>query len=785
MKTTLPSRVPLRRFALSGVLLLVPLAPGFGAELTDGPQFARQVVAVLDRLGCNSGACHGSFRGQNGFRLSLFGSEPAIDYEFIANDAFGRRINRNDPEQSLLLLKPTLQTSHRGGLKLTRGSAEYQLLREWIAAGARYNSATEAPVARIEVTPAEVVLVPHSGKANIRVTAFYGDGVQADVTALSRFETLNDEVALVDRDGQITCQEAGDAPILVRYAGQVAVVQVLVPRAGSPAVADLYTSTGFIDDEINGKLRKLNLAPSALCSDVKFLRRVSLDLIGTLPTPVEIRAFVADTQPYKRARKIDELLERPEYAAFWATRFSDWTGNDTRYLANPYRPRQSKQWHDWFRDKLTRNVPYSALATGVVAATSHEGQKPEEWQAWAKAEDQRLKGKDWNFEYGKRKTLDLLYIKARNLDPDNLALQISYCFLGVKIECAQCHKHPMDRWTQADFGSFASTFAYVGVSKEFGHQALPLEAATNNGMVGINEVFALEAPRKQYTDPRNGQALQPKALGGPALPAGKDQDPRAALAAWMTAPANPYFARAMVNRLWAHYFGRGLVEPPDALAAANPASHPVLLDELARRFAASGYDLKALHRLLLNTHAYQRSRQANEANRGDHRNFSHALVRRLGAEQVIDAVAQATGVPPQFDAKDAPPGTRAIEIAPSRLTGSDAYALTIFGRPQRQQNCDCERSSQPGLPQTLYLFNDSDLLSKIRKPGGRLEKLLAESADNQRLVEELYLWTLSRWPSDTERGEAFKYLGTGENRRELAEDLFWALLNHREFLVNY
>jgi hypothetical protein len=304
-------------------------------------------------------------------------------------------------------------------------------------------------------------------------------------------------------------------------------------------------------------------------------------------------------------------------------------------------------------------------------------------------------------------------------------------------------------------------------------------------MVGINEVFALETPRKQYLDPRNGQQLRPKALGGPALPAGKDKDPRAALAAWMTAPDNPYFSRAMVNRLWAHYFGRGLVEPPDALAAANPASHPVLLDELARRFASGGYDLKALHRLLLNTDAYQRSRQANETNRSDRRNFSHALVRRLGAEQVIDAVGQATGVPPQFDAKDAPPGTRAIEIAPSRLTGSDAYALTIFGRPQRQQNCDCERSSQPGLPQTLYLFNDSDLLSKIRKPGGRLEKLLAESADNQRLIEELYLWTLSRWPSAAERTEAIKYLGTGDNRRELAEDLFWALLNHREFLVNY
>jgi len=343
----------------------------------------------------------------------------------------------------------------------------------------------------------------------------------------------------------------------------------------------------------------------------------------------------------------------------------------------------------------------------------------------------------------------------------------------------------MDRWTQADFGSWASTFAYVGVSKEFKHEALPLDAALLNGQQGINEVFVLETPRKVYSDPRNQQELRPKALGGPELPVGKDHDPRVALATWLTAPENPFFARAMVNRLWAHYFGRGLVDPPDGLAAANPASHPALLDELARRFAASNYDLKALHRLILNAHAYQRSRQTNETNRGDRRNFAHASIRRLGAEQVVDAIAQATGVPPQFDPKDAPPGTRAIAVAPSRLLGAEAYALAIFGRPQRQQNCDCERSSQPGLPQTLYLFNDDELFKKIRKPDARLDKLLADCADNSRLVEEMYLWVLARWPAEKERAEAQKYLGQGNDRRQQAEDLFWALLNHREFLVNY
>ncbi len=757
---------------------------GWAAE---PPQFGRHVAAVLDRLGCNSGSCHGSFRGQNGFRLSLFAAEPAFDYEAIAHDALGRRLNLADPERSLLLLKPTLGVPHQGGLRLTKDGPEYRLLRDWIAAGAHFDPAKEPPVQRITVTPAENVLAAGSGRTALRVTAIYEDGATADVAALSRFETLNDEVALVDRDGSVTAAGPGDTPIVVRYAGQVEAVQVLVPRpsANGDVPRAASTSAGFIDDEINDKLRKLNIVPSPLCSDSEFLRRVSLDLIGTLPTPAEVRAFLADDRPYKRARKIDELLARPEYAAFWATKFSDWTGNDTRYLANPYRPKQSKQWHDWFRDKLARNVPYCEIAAGVLTATSTEGRPVEEWKEWAKAEDARLKSGDWNFEYGKRRTLDLIYIKARNLEPDNLALQMSYAFLGVKLECAQCHKHPMDRWTQADFGSFASTFTYVGVSKEFKHEALPLDAATSNGMQGINEVFHLDTPRKHYTDPRNGAELHPKALGGPDLPADKEHDPRVGFATWVTAPENPYFARAMVNRLWAHYFGRGIVDPPDGLAAANPPSHPVLLDELARRFAASNYDLKGLHRIILNAHAYQRSWRPNDSNRGDRRNFSHAAVRRLGAEQVIDAIAHATGVPPQFDAKEAPPGTRAIEVAPSRLLGPEAYPLAIFGRPQRQQNCDCERSAQPGLPQTLYLFNDDELLKKVRKPEARLEKLLDELSDDNRLVEELYLWALARLPNERERGEALKYLGKNANRRQQAEDLFWALLNYREFLVNY
>jgi hypothetical protein len=751
------------------------------------PRFSRHVMAVFDRLGCNSGSCHGSFRGQNGFRLSLFAGEPAMDYHHVVQDALGRRINPVDPEQSLLLLKATNQVPHIGGRRMTRESPEYRILRDWIAAGARFDFSGDGPVTKLELTPAETVLEAETGQAILRVHATYEDGTRADVTRLARYETLNDEVARVSSEGVVRAGRPGDTPILVRYVGQVESVHVLVPRTGpvprGPGLGK-HDSAGFIDDEINARLKKLRIVPSPRCSDTEFLRRVHLDLIGTLPTPDEIRRFAADNRPYARARKIDELLNRPEYAAFWATRFSDWTGNDTRYLANPYRPKQSKQWHDWFRDKLTRNIPYSEIAVGVLTATSTEGKPHEEWQEWAKAEDARLKGTEWKYEYAQRKTLDILYIKARNLDPDNLALQLSYAFLGVKLECAQCHKHPMDRWTQADFGSWASTFAYVGVAKEFTREALPLEAATVNGMQGINEVFVLDAPRKIYTDPRNGIELKPKAPGGPELPAGNGKDPRVALTHWLTDPDNPYFARAMVNRLWAHYFGRGLVDPPDGLAAANPASHPPLLDELARRFAAGNYDLKALHRLILNTEAYQRSSSPNETNKDDRRNFSHALPRRLGAEQIVDAIAQATGVPPQFDLKDAPPGTRAIEVAPSRLLGAEAYALSIFGRPQRQQNCDCERSAQPALPQTLYLFNDTELLNKINKPGARLEKLLGDFGDNGRLVEEIYLWTLARFPRDSERSEAVRYL-EGGNRREHAEDLFWALLNHREFLVNY
>jgi len=394
----------LAALALLFLMLNCPAASAAGRE-EPAPQFARHIVAILDRLGCNSGSCHGSFRGQNGFRLSLFGSEPALDYEFIARDALGRRLNLADPDQSLLLLKPSLGLAHRGGLRLPRGGPEYQVLRAWIAAGARFDP-QEPSVRRIQVAPAEMILAPGSGRP-LRVTATYADGSTLDVTSLSRFETLNDEVALIDRAGTATAAAPGDTPILVRYAGQVEAVQVLVPRAGRasgpPGSGNEYSSAGFIDDEINNKLRKLNVLPSPLCSDVEFLRRVSLDLTGTLPLPAEIRAFVADARPYKRERKIDELLNRPEYAAFWATKFSDWTGNDTRYLANPYRPKQSKQWHDWFRDKLARNVSYSEIATGVLTATSTEGRSLEEWKTWATAEDARLRGTGWDFEYGKRR----------------------------------------------------------------------------------------------------------------------------------------------------------------------------------------------------------------------------------------------------------------------------------------------------------------------------------------------------------------------------------------------
>jgi hypothetical protein len=524
---------------------------------------------------------------------------------------------------------------------------------------------------------------------------------------------------------------------------------------------------------VAAKLRKVGIHPSALSDDEQFLRRVSIDLIGTLPTPDEVREFVSDAHLDKRARLIDRLLERPEYSIYWASIFSDLTGNVGG--PNPS-TKLTYCWHDWLRTKLEQNVPYDELIGGIVTATSREGRPLEEYLAENKEVSEKLEGRA-NFDdgtYAKRKTLDLFWLLRGGGTPTELANRTATNFLGVQIQCAECHKHPFDRWTQADFEGFTSFFRVVSRRNLDGTPASGGRADYHRWAlyVGVSD-----------RERNNVTRHPPKILAGPVI--GYEEggsDPRVALWEWMRAPDNPYFARNLVNRLWHHYFSVGIVEPPDDMNAANPPSNPELLDWLARDFIEHGFDLKRAHRTILASRTYQLSHIPNDTNRHDRRNFSHALVKRMPAEVALDAIADVTGTKLDFNAYAAPPDTRAIGLAAPFNYGRAEYFMQTFGRPPRRQPCVCERSGEPGLAQALFLINDEEVHRRITDTRGRLPQLLGEIEDDRKLIEELYLTALSRVPREDEMEKVTTYVSGAESREAAMQDLLWTLLNVREFL---
>ncbi len=752
------------------------------------PDFSRQVQPLLGKMGCSNRACHGSFQGQAGFRLSLFGSDPKFDHDALLKD----RIDVKEPDDSLTLLKATRQVSHKGGKRFEMDSWQYRLLREWIAAGAPYNPGKEAVLERLEVLPSQIVLPRRGEKVSLRIVGHYSNHTREDVTALTQFSTNDDVIAGVTDVGLVTAGSYGDTAIVAACGGMVSTAHVLVPLPGAESRTLAFAPNNKIDELVTAKWQRLGLRPSELASESEFLRRLSLDLIGTLPTADEVRQFLADTDPHKRSKKIDELLARPEYALFWATKFSDLTGNDDRFTPVP-RPKTAWLWYDWLKDKLQKNVPYDELVAGIVTATTREGRSPEETvQEYKKVSDAFDAGFDHG-TYAERKTNDIFWKKAGTRG-DQVALQISYAFLGIRLECAQCHKHPFDRWTQNDFKSYTAFFTPVrlGIPSDMPRNLVPEAKGAQN--FPYNEVYIQLAPgqangKGARPNQNNANALRgpkPRALGGSEYPLEAGKDPRVALMDWMRAPDNPFFAKAIVNRIWAHYFGAGIVDPPDDLNAANPPSNPALLDWLAQDFIEHQFDLKHLHRTIANARAYQLTWRTNETNALDRRNFSHALLRRLSAEVVVDAINQAAGAQEKYPRNIAPDGTRAIGLAPTRLNNSGvAYALAIFGRPLRTQTCDCERSSDAGLPQAMYLINDTEVNGKIGAANGRLAKLLQQIPDDRQLVEDLYLGALSRYPTEDEMKKSLDYVGRADNRKAGFEDVLWSLINVREFVFNH
>jgi hypothetical protein len=772
----------------------VPPAPIRWAANGPGgtPDYIRNVQPLLGKMGCSNRACHGSFQGQGGFRLSLFGSDPKLDVDNLLKDPKGARVDVKDPEASLALLKPTLQMPHKGGKRFEVGSWQFRLLKEWIAAGAKLEPAKEPLLERLEVIPNQMVLPKEGGKASLKILAHYSDHAVEDVTALTQFSSNDAVIAPVSEDGLVTAGTFGDTAIVATFGGSVSTAHVLVPQTGAQGRTIHFAAHNKIDELVAAKWQKLGIQPAELSDDAEFFRRVSLDLIGTLPTPEELRGFLADKSPDKRAKQIETLLQRPEYALFWATRYSDLTGNDDRFLPQP-RQKIVWLWYDWLKDKFQRNTPYDELVAGIVTATTRENRPVEEVvQEHKKITEAMASGFDPG-TYAQRRTNDIFWKKSGNRG-DQVALQIAYAFLGIRLECAQCHKHPFDRWTQEDFKSYTAFFTpvRVGVPKDVPKDAVA--TGNNRQNYPYTEVFvqiqgsdaggAKGKQNKNRVDPSKGP--KPRTLGGSEYPFEEGKDPREALMNWMRAADNPFFAKAVVNRMWAHYFGVGIVDPADDMNAANPPSNPALLDWLAKDFVEHHFDLKHLHRTILNSRVYQINWKTNPTNELDRRNFSHALLRRLPAEVVVDAIDQATGNQPNFPKNMAPAGTRAIGLAPSRLNNAGiGYALAIFGRPLRTQTCDCERSGDAGLPQAMYLMNDTEVNNKISNPKGRLAKLLKDISDDGQLVEELYLGTVSRFPTDPERKKALDYVAKAGDRKAGFEDVLWSLINLREFVFNH
>jgi hypothetical protein len=757
------------------------------------PGFTRHIQPLLAKSGCSNRACHGSFQGQAGFRLSLFGSDPKMDYNELLKDEKGPRVDLDSPDDSLILTKATLAIDHKGGKRFDEDSWQYRMIKEWVQAGAPFDPSKEATIEKLEITPSERVMARAGEQERLRVVAHYSDNTVEDVTALTQFSTNDDAIATVTGAGEVTAAKSGDTAIVASFGGAVNTAHVIVPSKGGGREFE-FASLNRIDDLVAAKWIKLGLTPSAVGSDTEFLRRVSLDLIGTLPQPDEVRGFLADPDPNKRAKKVDELLERPEYAQFWATKFSDLTGNDDRFLPQP-RQKYVWLWYDWLRDKVARNVPYDEIVSGVVTATSREGRSIDDFLTeYEKLSDSVPKDFGKGFEtaaFAERKTNDIFWKKANNKG-DQVAMQISYAFLGIHLECAQCHKHPFDRWTQDDFKSWVAFFSpvKVGVPGDMPKDKVPA-AGDKNKSYQYQEVFVDlgggKAKPKGKNAPDSGKGSRPRALGGGEMPIDPGMDPRVGVMEWMRSPQNPYFARAIVNRMWAHYFGVGIVDPPDDLNASNPPSNPELLDWLARDFVEHRFDLKHLHRMITASRVYQLSWVPNANNELDRRNFTHALLRRLPAEVIVDAINQTTGAVERYGNNFAPSGTRAIGLAPSRVgtNQGSGYALAIFGRPLRTQTCDCERSQDAGLPQALYLVNDVDVNTKIAAKNGRLASLLAEISDDQMLVQELYLTAATRYPTEKEVESALNYVAGSRDRKAGFEDVLWSLINLREFVFNH
>lgn len=700
-----------------------------------GWNFRNHVIPVLTRLGCNSGACHGAAAGKGGLKLTLRGYDPEADFNVLTRQSLGRRVNKLEPAQSLMLLKPTMVIGHGGGKRLSADSLEYKVLSEWIAAGLAAPAENDAHIARLEVSPKAATLTSNT-EQQLRVTAFFSDGHAEDVTRWTKFSTADPTVALVDDDGKVKMQGSGETAISVWYQSQVSFARVANPYPNkiAPEVFGRSPRQNFIDDLILKKLQTLNIAPSEQATDREFIRRAFLDATGTLPTPQEVEGFLADNSTGKRAKLIDGLLAREEFTDYWTNRWAD------VLLISSEKIGSTAMWsfYNWTRESVASNKPWDKLAREIITANGNT-----------------LENGAANY-----------YVMHKEVT--DLTENASMAFLGMSITCARCHNHPLEKWTQKQYFQMANLFARVGLK---------------NG-VRAGDVQVYSNPAGEVNHPRLGKPLPPAPLDGEALSFDSPKDRRQHLAEWLTSPSNPYFAKAAVNRVWKNFMGRGLVEAVDDMRATNPPSNEELLDTLTKDFTDHGFDLKHLIRTIMNSAAYQRSSKPNDTNQQDERFYSRYIIKRLPAETLLDAVSQVTGVPTEFPGY--PTGIRAMQLPDARV---NSYFLTIFGKPPRFATCECERTAEPSVTQALHVINGDTINQKLRAPGGLVDSFVKLGATDETIINHLYLSALSRRPEQAEldrlRSLMGESKGSPEARRQAIEDLVWAALTSKEFMFNH
>ncbi len=693
--------------------------------------FVRDVMPLLSHAGCNNGTCHGAAKGKNGFKLSLRGYDPDFDYELLIEDISGRRFNRAFPEQSLMLLKPTSEVPHKGGQVVVPGSRDYELIRQWIAEGANSDVETTQRVERLEVLPDTAELAMPGMKQQLIVIAHYPDGTTRDVTREAKFTSSVNEVAKITDDGVVTAERRGETAILTRYEGAYSTNGIIVmgDRSGYKWVQT--PEYNYIDTHVHNKLKRMKILPSQLCTDEEFVRRIYFDLTGLPPTPEQARSFLADTtaSKAKREKLVDTLVETPEFIDHWTHKWADLLQSNRKFLGE----RGVWLFQQWIHQAIAQNRPYDQFVRDLITATGSTYANPAASYFRVSRE----------------------YTAAVE--------NTTQLFLGVRFSCNKCHDHPFEKWTQNQYYELGAFFADVNVKQ---------------GQLPGDEIVYASYTETPVKHPRTLAVVEPSVPFGEV--AAETDNKQQMLAQWLTSKENPMFARAGANRIWSYFMGRGIIEPVDDIRTSNPPSNPELLDALTKDFVDSGFDIKHIMRTIARSRTYQQSIKTNKWNKSDTINFSHAVARRLTAEQLLDAIGIATGSRPRF--QEVPKNFRAVQLPDSKV--KDDGFLKLFGRPERETSCECERTTEVSLAHAMNLINGPTVAEALIDPKGRIAQLIKSNQDDRVLVEELYLATFSRLPEKNEYAVAVEHIANAESKEEGAQDLLWALINSPAFLFN-